>query len=916
MTQCPSCATELPASSRFCLSCGANLPGEWNGEATIAMAPPTPRAAAAPLVSPTSGWRTSTALGIAAQFEDQRFPPGTLIASRYRIVAVLGKGGMGEVFRADDLILGQPVALKFLPASMAENVNLLTRFYDEVRIARQVTHPNVCRVYDIGEVDGQPYLSMQYIDGEDLGALLRRIGRLPSDKALEIARKLCAGLAAAHSQGVLHRDLKPANIMIDARGQVMIMDFGLAGIASQLQGAEVRNGTPAYMAPEQLTGKEVSVRSDIYALGLVLYEVFTGKPAFEASTLAEMIRLREESGPKSLTTYVHDLDPAVEHVILRCLDPDPGKRPQTALAVSAALPGGDPLAAALAAGETPSPEMVASAGSAEAMNPKWAVALLAAVFVMLAGLFITVPLTEIVSRVPLENPPEVLRQKAREFIASVGYAQRPVDQADGFDYDGNYIDYLDAKKLAVGAGQWDRVLAMRPTPVQFWYRQSPRPLRSVFTRQSGVVDMSDPPPSVVGMVSVFLDVDGHLRTFSAIPPQFEPSPVATPPVDWSRFFAAAGLDQSAFQAAEPQWTPQAPIDARSAWTGTYPGRGDLPIRIEAASWHGKPVYFDLVGPWNKPARMENPVESVQKRLGNLLLILILGGVALATAFIARKNVRAGRGDFQGARRLGLLCFAASLARWLLVTHHVAVTDGEFSLLAEAFADALLQGFMTWGLYLAIEPWVRRRWPQTLITWSRALGGGFGDPLVGRDILLGVLFGLAYFLVIVAFGYGYLHLGQAPPSTDFRAFFLAGWRPITGLYAMRVIEAIQGGTAFFLIIFVLRVILRKQWLAAVAFVALLVARQALNADNPVAAIALFVIIYSFLVVILMRFGLFCFTVTIFVLDGSTPMFVTNDLSAWYGLSTTFGILVIVALALYGFRTALGGRKLIGDGLLQS
>jgi serine/threonine-protein kinase len=148
----------------------------------------------------------------------QRFEPGLLIASRYRIVSRLGKGGMGEVFRADDIMLGQPVALKFLPESARGNVNLLTRFYDEVRIARQITHANVCRVYDIGEVDGQPYLSMEYIDGEDLASLLRRIGRLPSDKATEFTRKMCAGLAAAHAQGVLHRDLKPGNIMIDGRG--------------------------------------------------------------------------------------------------------------------------------------------------------------------------------------------------------------------------------------------------------------------------------------------------------------------------------------------------------------------------------------------------------------------------------------------------------------------------------------------------------------------------------------------------------------------------------------------------------------------------------------------------------------------------------------------------------------------------
>ena len=201
--------------------------------------------------------------------DKDRFAPGTLIAERYRIISLLGRGGMGEVFRADDLTLGQPVALKFLPESMIDE-SMLERFRNEVRIARRISHPNVCRVYDIGEIDNQLFLSMEYVDGEDLSSLLRRIGRLPSDKALEIARKICAGLAAAHDKGVLHRDLKPSNIMLDGRGEVLIMDFGLAGLAHEIE--DVRSGTPAYMAPEQLAGKEVTARSDIYALGLVLYE--------------------------------------------------------------------------------------------------------------------------------------------------------------------------------------------------------------------------------------------------------------------------------------------------------------------------------------------------------------------------------------------------------------------------------------------------------------------------------------------------------------------------------------------------------------------------------------------------------------------------------------------------------------------
>jgi serine/threonine-protein kinase len=265
-----------------------------------------------------------------------------LIAERYRIISLLGRGGMGEVFRADDLVLGQPVALKFLPESMIDGL-MLERFRNEVRIARRISHPNVCRVHDIGETNNQVFLSMEYVDGEDLSLLLRRVGRLPRDKGLEIARKICAGLAAAHDKGVLHRDLKPSNIMLDGRGEALIMDFGLAGLAHEIE--DVRSGTPVYMAPEQLAGKEVTARSDIYALGLVLYELFTGKPAFEGGSHDEIVRVRHERTPQRPSTLVSDLDPAVELVIMRCLEVEPEHRPLSALIVSAALPGGEYLIA-------------------------------------------------------------------------------------------------------------------------------------------------------------------------------------------------------------------------------------------------------------------------------------------------------------------------------------------------------------------------------------------------------------------------------------------------------------------------------------------------------------------------------------------------------------------------------------------
>src|SRR5687767_15007005 len=159
---------------------------------------------------------------------DVQFAPGTIIAGRYRISSILGSGGMGEVYRADDTKLDQAVALKFLPARLARDPILLSRLHDEVRLGRQIAHPNVCRIYDIDDADGAHFVAMEYVDGEDLARLLRRIGRLAHDKAVDIARGIAAGLNAAHAKGILHRDLKPANVMVDSHGDSRIMDFGLA----------------------------------------------------------------------------------------------------------------------------------------------------------------------------------------------------------------------------------------------------------------------------------------------------------------------------------------------------------------------------------------------------------------------------------------------------------------------------------------------------------------------------------------------------------------------------------------------------------------------------------------------------------------------------------------------------------------
>ena len=257
----------------------------------------------------------------------ERFAPGEIFAGRYRMITRLGRGGMGDVWRADDLVLDSPVALKLIHTTSPEGRALIL---NEVRLARQVTHPAVCRVFDVGEAEGEIFFSMELVRGEDLRVLLKRVGRLPSDKVIEIGRHLCAGLAAAHAQGVLHRDLKPANVLIDENGLVRITDFGIA-ITRNATGDQRLIGTPGYMAPEQLLpGTPLSERTDVYALGLLLYELAAGQRPFTESGIA--------SPPQPLSALVPGIDPQLQSVILKALSLDPLDRPPSALAMAASFP--------------------------------------------------------------------------------------------------------------------------------------------------------------------------------------------------------------------------------------------------------------------------------------------------------------------------------------------------------------------------------------------------------------------------------------------------------------------------------------------------------------------------------------------------------------------------------------------------
>jgi serine/threonine-protein kinase len=848
-------------------------------------------------------------------FDESRFLPGTVLAGRYRIVGVVGRGGMGEVYRADDLKLGQAVALKFLPEGLERDPSRLSRLFNEVSTARQVTHPNVCRVHDTGEFEGQHFISMEYVDGEDLRSLLRRIGRLPREKAVQIARQLCAGLAAAHEEGILHRDLKPANVMVDGRGRVRITDFGLAGLAARFEGEEVRAGTPSYMAPEQLAGKQVSTRSDVYALGLVLYELFTGKQAYEARSPDELRRMQETT-PTTPSSFLDGFDPAVERVILRCLEPDPRQRPASALAVAAALPGGDPLAEALAAGETPSPEMVAEAGGEGGVRPALAVTALAVIIMGLIGAVVLRDVDSMFRHLAMDKPPDALTLEAREILAEVGHEGVRADSAFGFRIDEDYFE--DVEKRDRSPGRWDRLAKVRPAPLTFWYRQSPRILipTNIFSA-STLVKFDQPPADVSGMASVRMDVAGRLLYLAIVPPQRDASEGPWPGPDWTPLLERSGLDPATLEPATPEWNPPSVCDVRSAWSARYPGQNDVPIRVEAAAYRGKPVYFTVVTPWTKADRMEPDSLTVGQNVGWGMLVVVLFGLLITGLMLARRNLRLGRGDRRGAFRLATFVFAVEFLRWVVAGHHVP-RFAEVGLVFHHVAWALLFAGLAWVCYVALEPHVRRLWPDLIISWTRLLAGRYRDPLVGRAILAGSLCFVLSELWAIFWWHVPRWVGQAAPRplhSGVRA--LDGLRATAGEYLQQLSGSIYFPIMFLFLLLLLRVLLRRQWVATAAFIAIMVLFMVLAnpSHDPLIMGMLGLGIWSLTVVCLVRFGMLALVVWfVFNLMDSLPA--TTDLSAWYAGRVWLAAGVFAALACYGFWISLAGRPLFAGDLLPA
>jgi len=877
-----------------------------------------------------------------AESEHGRFVPGTQITDRYRIVSLVGRGGMGEVYRADDLQIGEAVALKFPSWNFRADQEQAKRFYAEVRAARQVTHPSVCQVYDVGEFEGETFISMEYIDGENLKSLIHRIGRLSHEKAIQIGSQICSGLAAAHAKGVLHRDLKPSNVMIDGKGRARITDFGLAYLPKK-DGLKIENvGTPAYMAPEQLLNGKTSVQSDLYSMGLVLFELFTGNYAHPSQSMLDLVQLHEkESGPIRPSDLIDQLDPAVDIAVRLCLDSDPSGRPKSAAAVASMLSSDNSLYLDDLTDNPPSPELLATFGERGLLAPQIAAALSASVCLGLIALLLLSGTSRRLNVSTLAQP-EVLQQDARWIIEQFGYS---TDSPESADWASGFLE----KKSG----------APKDASPEFWYRQSPTPLigtqiplEAKPANYGTIVDLNDPPWTQPGMIALTLDSvskkasrHAHVKSFRAMPPhERSQSTVASPAVNWKSWFGeeVIGFDLDQLQPATWRNTPPDAFDQQFAWEGEarminvsgkalaagssrdLPAASALPlttdvgsssqgvapsltqdsptqrIYVEAASFRGRPTYFHVMTQsefdGGIAAPTTNQTNSTKTGFG-LSLSNIL--TVLAIVFVARRNWQLRRCDRAGATKIATFVFVGQMIGWLCLTSHVFAAS-EYFLVRDGLKSAIGSAFTAWVVYLALEPFVRKHVPNLLVSWSRLIEGKWTDPIVGRDVLI-ALFVAVWSEVILA---GIKSLPGAN-RLEIMNMALNGWHGVFGV-------AIGGGANFvtwMLIIFTTCILIYRfsgqLWLAC-AFIAVGTGLSVAVRDGNLSLGYLYVAAALLPAIGTVRLGLL-FLVSFAILDHWLLQPITIDTAAFYFPITVFWITIFLLLTSLATFISLGSQR---------
>ncbi len=453
------------------------------------------------------------------------------------------------------------------------------------------------------------------------------------------------------------------------------------------------------------------------------------------------------------------------------------------------------------------------------------------------------------------------------------------------------------------------------------YRQSTSALAS--DSLSGEISTTNPwfRP---GDVAVSVDLQGHLCWLRAAPPRVDRTVGPLPEEDWSALFEAGGLDIDDFEPTAPTLQPPDFADLRRAWTGVLPGPDGRPVRVEAASYRGRPVYFNKVissrPAWSEEVEARIEESSTPMMALGIFMLAVLGLLTGGAVLIAVRNLRLGRGDRKGAMRLAILVFSLRMLHWIVTGHHVGSFD-EIFLPVIAICGALGLAVLMWVLYIALEPYIRRLWPQALVSWSRALAGKWRDPLVGRDVLIGFAWSAAWGIPIWSLLWWGQALGWVPLIPDIPLSTLRGGRFALGQLFSILLTSLAFSLAFIVLFLVLRLVLRKTWLAAGAFALiygayLALAFAALSGGRLGAGSVLFGLIFGFGVtvlalVLLIRFGLLASIGWNLLGQLMSSYPVTADVAAPYFAISLLGPIVVLAIAVAAFKVSLAGRPLFTD-----
>lgn len=906
-------ACELPPESR-----GEFVRGACDGDSAIEVEvkrlltqhrplPPDPTRKDGEAAAPNGVPLSDALLESSNASEFSRFPAGQIISDRYRIVSLLGEGGMGCVYRADDLTLNDTVALKFLSRRFAADPIWRRRFESEVRLARELSNPFLCRVHDIGEYDGVPILSMEYVDGETLSSLVKRVGRLTGDRAIEIARQLCIGLAAAHARGVLHRDLKPTNVMLDGRGNVRITDFGLAAFVGAVAPTEIVFGTPRYMAPEQIAGKGVNEQSDIYSLGLILYELFCGQPAFTAVSPRDYREKHLNSVVRPPAQIVPDIDPAVEAVILACLEKSPADRPTSALAVAAALPGGDLLTAALSAGQVPSPTMIAMADAGRVNRKPALTAVLVSILLLEVLVVVLAARSEFLIGLKGSFAPEVLNERARDIARRAGYPDLPANHTFGYD-DASVFDF----QLHSGGRHPEFEVAGMNGPL-FGFRaplaKHPRGEQNFVLDRRWTGRHTDTFALHLDSIGVVLRPNGELVWFDAGVAGAGDG-VERPPFDWAGMIGMAGLEPSTYRATPPLIEVNACSDQRRAFVHSPGAAEPASPRIEAAESNGRPTFFAVLDERPAPTSFFFPDGSTQRLINRAIRQGIFLIVLIAALPVAWRNLRRSEIDTRGAQRLGVAMLTLRLIADLVAMRRIGGAAEAIDAVVGALTRAASEGLIVALFYIALERHARTYWPHSLVGWSKVVLGRLRDATLAREALIGCALGAVWAVLV--------YIENLTPQW-------LGWNARESLWLSNDSHQLRGGR--FMLASLLDWLRNGMYQGMLLLLLLVVTRILVRRPAPAAILAWLVTSLMFVpmgrhpvsswlligvcgialaVYLIVHVGLIGVVVAAVVGKLLTALPLTMDMDAWYAGLSLFALSTTTLFAVYVYLQARGEK----------